>query len=47
MFKKAKKILKKVIKFALSICTILGGIILVSVLPFDKIKQKFQKENEI
>lgn len=46
MFEKAKKILKKVVKFALGVCTLLGGVILVCGLPFDEIKEKLGKKKE-
>lgn len=46
MFEKAKKILKKTIKFVLAVCTFLGGIVLVSSLPFDKIKEKLERNKE-
>ena len=46
MLKDAKKLLKKTIKFALTICALLGGIVVISALPIDKIKEKFQKKEK-
>ena len=46
MKKKIRKALKKTMKFAVTICTILTGAILLGILPFEKIKEKLKRKKE-
>ena len=47
MKKKIKRLLKVTFKFAVIICTILVGILIVCGLPLEEIKEKLQKKFEL
>ena len=44
MKKKIKKALKKTVKFAVTVCTMITGAVVLSILPWAKIKEKIKSK---